>query len=60
MLAVVIPTATAGSNTTQIANTAFVTAAMSAAYPIGSIYINAGVRFNSFKINKMMVDVYME
>jgi hypothetical protein len=35
------PTATAGSSTTQIANTAFVTAALSAVYPIGSIYINA-------------------
>ena len=35
------PTATAGSSTTQIATTAFVTAALSAAYPIGSIYINA-------------------
>jgi hypothetical protein len=35
------PTATAGSNTTQIATTAFVTAALSAAYPVGSIYINA-------------------
>lgn len=40
------PTATAGSNTTQIANTAFVTAALSATYPIGSIYINAGVSTN--------------
>jgi hypothetical protein len=35
------PTATAGSNTTQLATTAFVTAALSAVYPIGSIYINA-------------------
>jgi hypothetical protein len=35
------PTATAGSSTTQIATTAFVTAALSAVYPIGSIYINA-------------------
>lgn len=35
------PTATAGSNTTQLANTAFVTAALSAIYPVGSIYINA-------------------
>jgi hypothetical protein len=35
------PTATAGSSTTQIATTAFVTAALQAVYPIGSIYINA-------------------
>ena len=35
------PTATAGSNTTQIATTAFVTAALVAVYPVGSIYINA-------------------
>ena len=35
------PTATAGSSTTQIATTAFVTSALSAAYPVGSIYINA-------------------
>jgi hypothetical protein len=35
------PTATAGSNTTQLATTAFVTAALQALYPTGSIYINA-------------------
>ena len=35
------PTATAGSSTTQIATTAFVTAALAAVYPVGSIYINA-------------------
>jgi hypothetical protein len=35
------PTATAGSNTTQLATTAFVTAALQAVYPVGSIYINA-------------------
>ena len=35
------PTATAGANTTQIATTAFVTAALAAVYPVGSIYINA-------------------
>ena len=35
------PTAVAGSNTTQIATTAFVTAALQAVYPVGSIYINA-------------------
>ncbi len=40
------PTASAGTNTTQLATTAFVTAALSAAYPIGSIYINAGVSTN--------------
>jgi hypothetical protein len=40
------PTASAGTSTTQIANTAFVTAALSAIYPIGSIYINAAVSTN--------------
>jgi hypothetical protein len=35
------PTASAGTNTTQLATTAFVTAALGAIYPIGSIYINA-------------------
>ena len=35
------PTATAGSSTTQIATTAFVTAALQAVYPVGSIYVNA-------------------
>jgi hypothetical protein len=35
------PTASAGTNTTQIATTAFVTAAAQALYPVGSIYINA-------------------
>jgi hypothetical protein len=35
------PTATSGSNTTQLATTAFVTAALSAIYPVGSVYINA-------------------
>jgi hypothetical protein len=40
------PTATAGTNTTQLATTAFVTAALSAAYPVGSIYINAGSASN--------------
>ena len=34
-------TATAGTNTTQVATTAFVTTAAAAAYPIGSIYMNA-------------------
>ena len=48
------PTASSGTNTTQLATTAFVTAAASAAvtsalaavYPVGSIYINAGVSTN--------------
>ena len=40
------PTATAGSSTTQLATTAFVTAALSAVYPVGSIYINAAVSTN--------------
>lgn len=35
------PTANPGTSTTQLATTAFVTAALSAAYPIGSIYLNA-------------------
>jgi hypothetical protein len=39
-------TAAAGTNTTQLATTAFVTAALSAAYPVGSIYMNAGVSTN--------------
>jgi hypothetical protein len=40
------PTATAGSNTTQLATTAFVTSALSAAYPVGSIYMNASSSSN--------------
>jgi hypothetical protein len=40
------PTATSGSNTTQIATTAFVTAALAAVYPVGSIYVNAAVSTN--------------
>jgi hypothetical protein len=40
------PTATAGSNTSQLATTAFVTAALAAVYPIGSIYVNAAVSTN--------------
>jgi hypothetical protein len=35
------PTATVGTNTTQLATTAFVTAALQGAYPVGSIYMNA-------------------
>jgi len=34
----IAPTASAGTNTTQIATTAFVTAALAAAYPVGAIY----------------------
>jgi hypothetical protein len=40
------PTASAGTNTTQLATTAFVTTALQAVYPVGSIYINAGVTTN--------------
>ena len=40
------PTASAGTSTTQLATTAFVTVALSAMYPIGSIYINAGSASN--------------
>lgn len=35
------PTAAAGTNTTQLASTAFVQSAIQASYPVGSIYINA-------------------
>lgn len=35
------PTASPGTNTTQIATTAFVKAALQALYPVGSIYFNA-------------------
>jgi hypothetical protein len=35
------PTATPGTNTTQLATTAFVQAALQALHPVGSIYINA-------------------
>jgi hypothetical protein len=35
------PTAAAGTNTTQIATTAFVQSVLQALYPVGSIYINA-------------------
>jgi hypothetical protein len=35
------PTAASGTNTTQLATTAFVTAAFQAVYPVGSIYTNA-------------------
>lgn len=40
------PTASAGTSTTQLATTAFVTAALQAVYPVGSIYTNAGVTTN--------------
>jgi hypothetical protein len=40
------PTAAAGSNTTQLATTAFVTAALQAVYPVGSIYINSASSTN--------------
>ena len=43
------PTASPGTNTTQIATTAFVQAAatpISSAYPVGSIYMNASVSTN--------------
>ena len=36
-----VPTAAAGTNTTQAASTAFVQAALAALYPVGSIYTNA-------------------
>ena len=36
----VAPTASPGTNTTQIATTAFVTTGLQAAYPIGSIYLS--------------------
>jgi hypothetical protein len=40
------PTASTGTNTTQVATTAFVQTALQAVYPVGSIYINAGVTTN--------------
>ena len=40
------PTAAYGTNTTQLATTAFVQAAVSILYPVGSIYINASVATN--------------
>lgn len=35
------PTASVGTDTTQLATTAFVKAALAAVYPVGSIYVNA-------------------
>lgn len=40
------PTASYGTNTTQLATTAFVQAALQALYPVGSVYINASVTTN--------------
>jgi hypothetical protein len=40
------PTAPLGTNTLQLASTAFVQAALQTLYPIGSIYINSGVTTN--------------
>ena len=40
------PTATFGTDTTQLATTAFVQAALQAIYPVGSVYINAAVSTN--------------
>jgi hypothetical protein len=40
------PTVSYGDNTTKLATTAFVQAALQALHPVGSIYINAGVNTN--------------
>lgn len=40
------PTASVGTDTTQIATAALVTAAMQALYPVGSVYTNASVATN--------------
>lgn len=40
------PTASVGTNSIQIATTAFVQAALQAMYPVGSVYINATVTTN--------------
>lgn len=40
------PTASYGTATTQVATTAFVQTALQAVYPVGSVYINAGVSTN--------------
>ena len=40
------PTAADGTNTTQLATTAFVQAAMQAVYPVGSVYTNSAVTTN--------------
>jgi hypothetical protein len=43
---VTAPTVTTGDSSTKVATTAFVQAALTAAYPVGSIYINASVGTN--------------
>jgi len=40
------PTASTGTTNTQLATTAFVAAALQTLYPVGSVYINAGVSTN--------------
>jgi hypothetical protein len=40
------PTAAFGTNTTQLATTAFATAALQSVYPVGSVYINASSSTN--------------
>jgi hypothetical protein len=40
------PTASSGTSTTQLATTAFVTTALQALYPVGSVYTNASVATN--------------
>lgn len=40
------PTASSGTSTTQVATTAFVTTALQALYPVGSVYTNASVATN--------------
>jgi hypothetical protein len=40
------PTAAFGTNTTQLATTAFTTAALQSVYPVGSVYINASSSTN--------------
>ena len=42
----VAPTASSGTNTTQIATTAFVQTALALLYPVGSVYTNATVSTN--------------
>ena len=42
----IAPTAASGTNTTQLATTAFATTAIQALYPVGSVYINASVATN--------------
>ena len=39
-------TQSAGDNSTKVATTAYITAALSAMYPVGSIYTNASVSTN--------------